>query len=169
VDTHLHSVDVRVERKQLTLVLKENLQGRFLRITEEVDGRHNSIVIPATGLELFRDTLNEVINRTKTLPPQQMTPLGWPLVNVNNVSSDATSPLPDPAVCRTHDRGLKDFSDCLVTNPSQCPYVTSFGGGFFCRHPDRKAFERPPRQTKSGPGISPGEIVRPRGEGLSPV
>ena len=74
MDTRLHSAYVRVERKQLTLDLKENPQGRFLRIVEEVDGRHNSIIIPATGLELFRDTLNEVINLTKTLPPQLMTP-----------------------------------------------------------------------------------------------
>jgi hypothetical protein len=62
VDTRLHSVYVGVERKHFTLDLKENPLGRFLRITEVVNGRHNSIVIPATGLELFRDTLNEVID-----------------------------------------------------------------------------------------------------------
>lgn len=76
MDTRLHSVDVRVERKQLTLDLKENPQGRFLRVTEEVNGRHNSIIIPATGLELFRDTLNEVIKSSKTLPPGLMTAQG---------------------------------------------------------------------------------------------
>ena len=74
MDTHLHSVDVRVERKLLILDLKQNPQGRFLRIIEEVNGRHNAIVVPATGLELFRDTLNEVINTSKTLPPGLMTP-----------------------------------------------------------------------------------------------
>jgi hypothetical protein len=65
VDTRLHTAHVGVERKQFTLDLKENPQGKFLRITEVVNGRHNSIVIPATGLELFRDTLNEVINLTR--------------------------------------------------------------------------------------------------------
>ena len=65
MDTRLHSIYVGVERKHFTLDLKENPQGRFLRITEEVKGRHNSIVIPATGLELFRDALNEVINLTR--------------------------------------------------------------------------------------------------------
>jgi hypothetical protein len=69
VDAHLHSVDLRVERKQLTLDLKQNSQGRFLRITEEINGWHNAIIIPATGLELFRDALNEVINSSKTLSP----------------------------------------------------------------------------------------------------
>ena len=65
MDTRLHSIYVGVERKHFTLDLKENPQGRFLRITEEVKGRHNSIVIPATGLELFRDTLNEVITSAR--------------------------------------------------------------------------------------------------------
>ena len=65
MDTRLHSAYVGVERKQFTLDLKENQQGKFLRITEVVKGRHNSIVIPATGLELFRDTLNEVIDSAR--------------------------------------------------------------------------------------------------------
>ena len=67
-DRHLRNVRVQVERKRLTLDLKENLSGMFLRITEEVTtGHRNSIVIPATGLELFRDTLNEVIRFGKSL------------------------------------------------------------------------------------------------------
>ena len=57
---------LRIERKQITFELKENLQGTFLRITEEVSGRRNSIIIPTTGLELFRDSLNEVIKFNKT-------------------------------------------------------------------------------------------------------
>src|ERR1017187_484711 len=67
MDTQLHKTHIRVERKYFTFDLKENLQGTFLRITEEVNsGRRNSIVIPATGLELFRDSLNEVIKFDKT-------------------------------------------------------------------------------------------------------
>jgi predicted Mrr-cat superfamily restriction endonuclease len=62
MDTQLRKIHIRVERKQFTFDLKENLQGMFLRITEEVNnGRRNSIVIPVTGLELFRDSLDEVI------------------------------------------------------------------------------------------------------------
>jgi hypothetical protein len=38
-----------------------------LRITREVDGRHDLIVVPTTGLELCRDTRNEVIKFNKTL------------------------------------------------------------------------------------------------------
>jgi hypothetical protein len=67
-DRHLRNVHIQVERKRLTLDLKENLSGMFLRITEEVaTGLRNSIVIPATGLELFRDALNEVIRFGKSL------------------------------------------------------------------------------------------------------
>ncbi len=67
MDTQLRSTHIRVERKFFTFDLKENLQGTFLRITEEVNsGRRNSIVIPATGLELFRDSLNEVLRFDKT-------------------------------------------------------------------------------------------------------
>ena len=67
MDTRLHSVDVGVERKQFTFDLKENPQGTFLRITETVkSGRRDSIIIPASGLELFRDALNEVIKFSKT-------------------------------------------------------------------------------------------------------
>jgi hypothetical protein len=69
MDTQLRSTHIRVERKYFTFDLKENLQGMFLRITEEVNsGRRNSIVIPATGLELFRDSLNEVLRFDKTPP-----------------------------------------------------------------------------------------------------
>jgi PurA ssDNA and RNA-binding protein len=67
VDTHHHSVDVRVERKQFTFDLKENPQGTFLRITETVNsGRRDAIIIPTPGLEPFRDALNEVIKFSKT-------------------------------------------------------------------------------------------------------
>ena len=67
MDTQLRNAHIRVERKQFTFDLKENLQGTFLRITEEVNnGRRNSIVIPATGLELVRDSLDEVIKFNKT-------------------------------------------------------------------------------------------------------
>ena len=66
MDTQLHQTRLRIERKQFTFDLKENPLGTFLRITEEVSGRRDAIVIPVTGLELFRDSLNEVIKSQKT-------------------------------------------------------------------------------------------------------
>jgi hypothetical protein len=68
VDTHLQSIQLRVERKQITFDLRENPQGMFLRITEQVGcGHRNSIIIPVTGLESFRDSVNEVVAFSKTL------------------------------------------------------------------------------------------------------
>lgn len=71
MDTHVQNHSIRVERKHFTFDLKENPRGKFLRITEEVNGRYDAIIIPLTGLEQFRDALNEVIKFSKTLPSTQ--------------------------------------------------------------------------------------------------
>jgi hypothetical protein len=70
VDTHLQNHSLRVERKHFTFDLRENPRGKFLRIIEEVNGRYDAIIIPLTGLEQFRDVLNELIKFSKTLPPK---------------------------------------------------------------------------------------------------
>ncbi|HUI06405.1 MAG TPA: DNA-binding protein [Verrucomicrobiae bacterium] len=67
VDTQLQNHSIRVERKHFTFDLRENPRGRFLRIIEEVNGRRDAIIIPLTGIEDFRDALNEVIKFSKTL------------------------------------------------------------------------------------------------------
>jgi hypothetical protein len=51
-DTILSS-QLQVERKMFTFTLKENPRGRFLRITEDVGGRRDTVIIPSTGLEEF--------------------------------------------------------------------------------------------------------------------
>src|ERR1700761_3390547 len=45
----LKSVEIQIERKAFILTLKENPRGRFLRITEDVAGRRDTIIIPSTG------------------------------------------------------------------------------------------------------------------------
>jgi hypothetical protein len=67
METCLHHHSLVVERKHVTFDLRENSRGRFLRITEEVCGRRNSIIVPLTGIDSFRDALNEVIQFSKTL------------------------------------------------------------------------------------------------------
>jgi hypothetical protein len=69
VDTQLQNHSIRVERKHFTFDLRENPRGRFLRIVEEVNGRRDAIIIPLTGIEDFRDALNETIKFSKTLSP----------------------------------------------------------------------------------------------------
>ena len=44
---------LQIERKTFILTLKENPRGRFLRITEDVNGRRDNVIIPSTGLEEF--------------------------------------------------------------------------------------------------------------------
>lgn len=61
-----------IERKQVTFDLRENSRGRFLRIIEEVSGRRNTIIVPLTGIEDFRDALNEVIRFNETLSPSPL-------------------------------------------------------------------------------------------------
>jgi hypothetical protein len=52
---------IQVERKTFVLALHENPRGRFLRITEGVTGRRNTIIIPSVGLEEFRQLLGEMV------------------------------------------------------------------------------------------------------------
>ena len=64
----LKSEQIRIERKSFHLTLKENPRGRFLRISEEVGGKRNSIIIPATGLKEFKRLLDEMVMSSNELP-----------------------------------------------------------------------------------------------------
>ena len=61
MDSVLKSENIAVERKNFIFDLRENSRGRFLRITEDANGRRDSIVIPAPGLEEFRRVLDDII------------------------------------------------------------------------------------------------------------
>jgi hypothetical protein len=64
----LKSEKVQIERKTFVFTLKENPRGRFLRITEDVGGRRDTIIIPATGLEDFKKLLDEMMKVSGELP-----------------------------------------------------------------------------------------------------
>jgi hypothetical protein len=66
----LKSSKIQIERKTFVLALKENARGRFLRITEDVGGRRDTIIIPAPGLEEFRQVLDEIIKISDETPPK---------------------------------------------------------------------------------------------------
>jgi len=59
---------IQIERKTFVFALKENPRGRFLRITEDVGGRRDTIIIPAPGLEDFRKVLDGMIEWSKENP-----------------------------------------------------------------------------------------------------
>lgn len=64
----IKSEKVQIERKTFVFTLKENPRGRFLRITEDVNGRRDAIIVPATGLTEFRKTLEEMIKASEETP-----------------------------------------------------------------------------------------------------
>ena len=64
----LKSDRVQIERKTFVFTLKENPRGRFLRITEDVNGRRDTIIIPATGLADFRRLLETMVDESDKTP-----------------------------------------------------------------------------------------------------
>ena len=66
----LKSAKIQIERKTFVLALKENLRGRFLRITEDVGGRRDTIIIPAPGLEEFSKLVDEMVKASAETPPK---------------------------------------------------------------------------------------------------
>ncbi len=69
VDRELLSRQVQIERKVFTFDLRENPRGRFLRVTEDVGGRRDTIIIPATGLDDIRRVLEEAIQTSTAAGP----------------------------------------------------------------------------------------------------
>src|ERR1035438_7385472 len=66
----LRSAKIQIERKTFVLALKENPRGRFLRITEDVGGRRDTVIIPAPGLEEFQKVLEEMVKASAETPPK---------------------------------------------------------------------------------------------------
>jgi hypothetical protein len=64
----LKSEKVQIERKTFLFTLKENPRGRFLRITEDVGGRRDTIIVPSTGLDDFRKLLDDMVKASGELP-----------------------------------------------------------------------------------------------------
>lgn len=64
----LRSERLQIERKTFLFALKENPRGRFLRITEDVAGRRDTIIVPAPGLEEFRRVLDLMIQESAGSP-----------------------------------------------------------------------------------------------------
>ena len=68
VEDTLKSERLQIERKLFQFTLKENPRGRFLRITEDVNRRRDSIIVPASGLIDFRQVLDGMIETDRATP-----------------------------------------------------------------------------------------------------
>ena len=69
MDQELFSEQVQVERKLFSFTLKENPRGRFLKITEDVAGRRDTIIVPSTGLARLHEILGKVIQADEDAGP----------------------------------------------------------------------------------------------------
>ncbi|HEX9048384.1 MAG TPA: RNA-binding protein [Verrucomicrobiae bacterium] len=70
VEDTLKSGEIQIERKNFAFALKENPRGRFLRITEDVGGRRDTIIIPSTGLADFKKLVDEMVKAADEIPPK---------------------------------------------------------------------------------------------------
>jgi hypothetical protein len=66
--------ELQIERKKFLVMLKENPRGPFLRITEYVGGRSNSIIIPAPGLRDFQKLVEEMVKADGEIPATNQPP-----------------------------------------------------------------------------------------------
>jgi len=66
----LKSEKLQIERKTFVFALKENPRGRFVRITEDVGGRRDTIIVPASGLREFQRAFEEMV-RAAEAPSEQ--------------------------------------------------------------------------------------------------
>jgi hypothetical protein len=67
----LKTETIQIERKTFIFTLKENPRGRFLRITEDVGGRRDNVIIPSTGLEEFFKVLSEMVKAAVETPVKE--------------------------------------------------------------------------------------------------
>ena len=57
------------ERRRIGLALTAQLNALVLRITEDVAGKRNCIIIPGTGLKDFQKLLAEMVSASDEIPP----------------------------------------------------------------------------------------------------
>ncbi len=59
-DDPIHTEKIFADRKIFFMDLKENDRGQFVKITEDVRGRRDTIMVPAEVLDDFIDALENV-------------------------------------------------------------------------------------------------------------
>ena len=59
-DEPLHTEKIMTDRKVYFIDLKENARGKFVKITEDVRGRRDTILLPCEALEEFINALQSI-------------------------------------------------------------------------------------------------------------
>ncbi|MCB1230231.1 MAG: DNA-binding protein [Verrucomicrobiae bacterium] len=70
-DHPIHTEKVFADRKIFFLDLKENSRGRFVKITEDVRGRRDTIMVPAEVLDDFIQALNAIADADDANPEEE--------------------------------------------------------------------------------------------------
>ncbi len=63
----LHSEKILTDRKIFFLDLKENERGRVIKITEDVRGRRDTIMLPLEAAEEFLDAIQRILEIERDL------------------------------------------------------------------------------------------------------
>ena len=72
----LYSEKVFADRKIFFMDLKENDRGRFVKITEDVRGRRDTIMLPVESLDDFLEALNRVADHEEEMDLHPNDPRG---------------------------------------------------------------------------------------------
>ena len=70
----LNSEKLQIERKTFVFALKQNPRGLFVRITEDVGGRRDTIIIPASGLREFQRAFDAMVKAAEAPLGQSQQP-----------------------------------------------------------------------------------------------
>lgn len=54
--------EFQAERKFFIAEIRENERGKYLRLTEESQGRRNTIIVPSTAFADFAEMINEILS-----------------------------------------------------------------------------------------------------------
>ena len=63
----MHSEKIVSDRKIFFLDLKENDRGRFIKITEDVRGRRDTIMLPLEAAEEFLDAIQRILEAERDM------------------------------------------------------------------------------------------------------
>lgn len=68
-DKVIASEKIVAGRKMFFLDYKENNRGRVLKITEDVNGRRDTIMVPDEALDDLYDALGRILDADDAMPP----------------------------------------------------------------------------------------------------
>lgn len=77
--TELIARTIHIERKEVSVALKENAQGQYIEISETTRGRVNRVIIPRTGQAAFAQITSEVFAHPPAAPPPALAEVESPI------------------------------------------------------------------------------------------